>query len=212
MKSPPVQVPGLGRARRHRALHRGVRRRAEAAGRRGAHQGRADRLAAYHGLVGSPGCRARAQPGWPCARCHLRILRLVATDRAAHRPGHAVSVGAAPRGQPLRGAALRRALRARPQRGRGRAVGLTRAGARGARAGSRRSSTTRTRCSPSPAAPRSWPSARACRSGAAARWRCRSTCRARSRTCSSTPSSTSCTCTSRSLRARRRPRCATRAR
>ena len=31
MKSPPVQVPGLGRARQHRGVHRGVRRRAEAA-------------------------------------------------------------------------------------------------------------------------------------------------------------------------------------
>ena len=78
--------------------------------------------------------------------------------------------------------------------------------------GSRSRVATRTPCSRSRAAPRSWRWARACPSGAAARWRSRSTCRARSRTCSSTPSWTSCTCTSRSRPARHRRRCATRGR
>ena len=52
-----------------------------------------------------------------------------------HRAGNALALGAAPRGQPLRRAALRRAVRARPPRGGGRAVRLARAGPRGARDG-----------------------------------------------------------------------------
>src|SRR3954451_10454212 len=52
-----------------------------------------------------------------------------------NRAGHPVALGAPPRGQPLRGAAVGRALRPRPPRGRGRAVRLARPRARGPRAG-----------------------------------------------------------------------------
>ena len=64
-----------------------------------------------------------------------RMLPSVPSRALLYRAGHAVAMGAAPRGQPLRRAALRRALRARPPRGRGRALGLARARARGARDG-----------------------------------------------------------------------------
>ena len=60
MKSPPEQVPGPGRARDDRGVHRGVRRRAEAAGRaEGPNRGGSGELT---------GGEAGAAPGRPGAR------------------------------------------------------------------------------------------------------------------------------------------------
>ena len=196
----------LGRARQHGALHRRVRRRAEAAGRRGSHQGRADRLASHvlaaafatGGPVAAP-CRPVSCGWWrPTAlriaqvtpypwEQHHEVNRFVErlSDELCAR-GHRVVVVAPSDSRELvrEGRARIEAQQHDPD-----AV-FAEPGTRLARG--RR---------PEPA-----------RSGAAGRWRFRSTCRARSRTSSSAPSSTSCTCTSRSRRARRRPRCATRAR
>ena len=182
MKSPPVQVPGLGRARGHGGVHRQVRRRAEAAGRQGDDQGRS-RLRSRPGLTATTDAAlpARRSPSW-----RARTLSSPRGRALLDRPGHALRLGAAPRGEPLRGAALRRAVPARAPGGGGRAVGLARADPRGPRARSSAWPTTPTRCSPTPG----------CASGARgrpelpfrrgrARCRCRSTCRARSRSCSS---------------------------
>ena len=153
MKSPPVQVPdsvARDNTEEFIAEYGGAPKLPGKA--KIAHQGRAELLATR---------LAAACDGQPTAAVG-RCRRSVPSDCLQDRPGHSLPLGAAPRGQPLRRAALRRALRARPPRGGDRAVGLARADPRGARADRPARATTPRRSSRAGLRRSCWRSARAC--------------------------------------------------